>query len=243
MYKAKPILRFESQLLAVRNLTEFDKEFEFHVPPDFDFTPGQFATILFEHNGKPMRRPYSIASAPFETKLTNSIKLIVKKVENGPGTTMLWNLNVGDTVKMMGPLGVFVLKEEFMDGPLMFIATGTGIAPFRSMALHLKHIGFTHPITIVAGYRYAQNELCSELKALSDNTFTCNYHVAISRPHESNPTLEASARRVTDLELLRLAKNHKQIFLCGLYDMIKDVGSELSKLRIERTRIHFERYD
>jgi ferredoxin-NADP reductase len=246
IYRAKPILRFESKLLKVTDLTSVDKEFEFSVPPEFTFTPGQFVTILFEKDGKPLRRPYSIASAPYETAQTQTVKLIIKKVEGGPGTTMLWNLAVGDTIRMMGPLGVFVLKEDFLDGPLLFIATGTGIAPFRSMALHLRHIGYTHKIAILAGYRYAQNELCQELKSLSTKDFTCDYHLAISKPHESTPPISTNIlrpMRVSDPELLKIANNYKHIFLCGLYDMIKDVGTQLTKQGIDRTKIHFERYD
>src|SRR6187549_2413054 len=80
---------------------------------NFDFKPGQFVTLDLPIHEKPNKRwrSYSIASWPDEIK-------------------------VGSEIVLRGPQGVFVLPDP-IDKDLYFICTGTGIAPFRSMAHHI----------------------------------------------------------------------------------------------------------
>ena len=107
----------------------------------FDFIPGQFVTFdLPIHEQKNKRwRSYSIASAPSNN---SEFELVIVLLEGGAGTTYLFNeVEVGSTLLMRGPQGVFVLPKE-INTDLYFICTGTGVAPFRSMLLdiHQKEI-------------------------------------------------------------------------------------------------------
>lgn len=93
-----------------------------------DFIPGQYVTIRFHRTP----RPYSLASSPNR----NYIELCLRRVPGGRLTADLFeSLEQGDEVVIRGPNGDFVMEDE-SDRDLAFLATGTGIAPLKSMIEH-----------------------------------------------------------------------------------------------------------
>lgn len=96
----------------------------------FRFRSGQFLTIRFTLKGKEERRSYSICSAPFENKLS----ITIKKVSGGiVSTHILENVNSGDDVEVMAPEGKFVIETSIDKGKTYyFIAAGSGITPVMS---------------------------------------------------------------------------------------------------------------
>src|SRR5690606_9211390 len=98
--------------------------------------PGQFVTIDLPIHEKPNKRwrSYSIASWPDGT---NTFELVIVLLEDGVGSTWIFeNVTEGTELTFRGPQGVFTLPDP-IDRDLFLICTGTGIAPFRSMAHHL----------------------------------------------------------------------------------------------------------
>ena len=95
----------------------------------FDFAPGQYATVTFD--GHP--RPYSIASSPTAEEL----EFCIRRVPGGTLTSDVFQyLEVGDAVTIRGPNGEMVLDDP-SERDLAFLATGTGVAPFKSMLDYL----------------------------------------------------------------------------------------------------------
>lgn len=101
--------------------------------PAFHFKPGQFITIHFEHQGKTLRRSYSIANAPMQD---NRIEFAAGFFEHGPGTELLFNLKPRDVIHINGPFGRLILRDE-IPGRYILIATSTGITPYRAMIQEL----------------------------------------------------------------------------------------------------------
>ena len=134
----KKIFKFESKILSVKQLTKDTKHLTISVPDNFDFYPGQFISLITNKNGNEIRRPYSIASKPAK----NSIELCIKILRKGLITPIIDNLKIGDKINIIGPMGSFVINEESKDKNIILISTGTGIAPFRSIALHLLENNF-----------------------------------------------------------------------------------------------------
>ena len=95
----------------------------------FNYLPGQFITIHFERDQKILRRSYSIANVPEQN---NYIEFAAGFVEGGPGTELLFNLKPGDSININGPFGRLTLKED-MPKRYIFVATSTGITPYRAM--------------------------------------------------------------------------------------------------------------
>lgn len=94
---------------------------------DFNFHPGQYIEVI-GHGG--LRRSYSIANAPASDR---HIELHIRRVPGG-AMSEYWfeQAKVGDLLRLNGPLGTFFLRN--VDGlDLVFLATGTGIAPIKAI--------------------------------------------------------------------------------------------------------------
>lgn len=90
-----------------------------------DYVPGQYVTVRFHETP----RPYSIANSPTEA----GTELCLRRVPGGRLTSELFeNLAEGDEVTIRGPNGEFVMQEP-AERDMLFIATGTGVAPLKSM--------------------------------------------------------------------------------------------------------------
>ena len=94
---------------------------------------------------------------------TNVFELVIVLLEGGAGTTMLFNKSVvGSELTFRGPQGVFILKEDHLQKDIFLICTGTGIAPFRSMAHHIKIHNIPHKnIYLLFGTRTQKRLLVS----------------------------------------------------------------------------------
>src|SRR5213596_4033482 len=115
--------------------------FTFENEPVFDFEPGQFISLFAEKEGKRISRPYSIASWP-ENK--DYLELCIKIVEGGFMSNYLHHVAPGTKLQAIAPLGTFVLLEP-PDYPIrdtVFVATGTGVAPFVGMISHIFHMNY-----------------------------------------------------------------------------------------------------
>lgn len=224
-------LTFTSKVVDTISISPSVKHITFSVPEGFTFLPGQFVSLLFEHNGNRIRRPYSIASTP-----GGAIEICVKLIENGPGSTLLCSLNVGDEVEFMGPLGRFVLREI---KDCIFVCTGTGVGPFRSMIPGL--IEAKKEVTLLAGYRNEEEELYkSEFEKLSEKE-GFSYHVILSQPSQEYKGRIGRVQKLVDEFVTSKFKG--DIYICGLHDMIAEVGKLLISKGIKREQIIFERYD
>jgi NAD(P)H-flavin reductase len=97
----------------------------------FDFTAGQYAW-LGDH-GQPTRKPYSIASAPVQSRTTGELEFLIQVSDHETPGPHLARLSPGALVDVEGPEGTFVLPTGWDEGHLALIAGGTGIAPLRAM--------------------------------------------------------------------------------------------------------------
>ena len=124
---------FTAEVDRITNLTHDVREIELRLlePKGIDFQPGQFISfdIAVEGKPRPVTRAYSIASPPSRS---GQITLVFNRVDHGPGSSYLFSLKGGDRVHFKGPAGTFRLKDDGTRD-LLFVATGTGIAPLRAM--------------------------------------------------------------------------------------------------------------
>jgi len=234
MFRPHPISRFEVTLEKTTDRVDGVRDFYFSKPQGFIFTPGQFITLFFEKNDEKFRRQYSIFSTPSDSHIILSVKYI----EGGPGSEYLWSLKIGDTIQAMGPLGVFVVREEHKGADLLFIGTGTGLVPFISMIKDMAHSYTQGKLIVFAGHRY--NPMYdADLKEFVDEGLI-EYQPIISRPK----AIISNKGRVTDLvKAYDFSDFNGHIYICGLYVMIEDVRQLLLEKGIDPTCIHFERYD
>lgn len=121
----------------------------------FDYIPGQFITINFQHEGKVLRRSYSIATPPTGN---NRIEFAASYVESGPGSEYLFALKPGDKLQITGPYGRLILKET-PPRRYILLSTSTGVTPYRAMIPALQQHLDTHPGSSVVVFQGVPKEI------------------------------------------------------------------------------------
>src|SRR3954466_4242516 len=118
------------KILSVHHWNDSLFSFTTTRPDSLRFESGQFVMIGLEVDGRPLLRAYSIASAHYEEHL----EFFSIKVPNGPLTSRLQHLQIGDDV-LIGrkATGTLVLTDLLPGRNLYLFATGTGLAPFMSI--------------------------------------------------------------------------------------------------------------
>ena len=229
---------FSAHVSRVRTLTDDVREIELTLrdPDTIDFAPGQFVSFEIERAGRPFpaTRPYSIASSPGSR---HAIELVLNRVPGGPGSEYLSGLREGDTTTFKGPVGGFTLRDSPRD--LLFVATGTGIAPIRSMLWSLAERASLRRVALYWGLRsepdlYYQDEL----RALGERLPHLSFVTTLSRPVGAWPGAVGWVSSLVERDITDVS--NLDVFLCGHAAMIRDVKAIL------RTRglcpIHTEQY-
>ncbi len=211
--------------------------FELIEPHTLDFIAGQYVSIQVTPEG--LRRSYSICSAP---DINHGFELMVDINPGGPGTTYLNNLKFGEQISLLGPMGKFIVETEPAEPELVFIATGSGVAPFRSMILDLlQSKKDSRPLTLLWGLRYANLLFWQdELSELQDNFVNFKFHPVLSRPSSE---WSLCSGHVTDCLAIHETAKTAGYYICGNQQMIADVVKLLEQLGVNQTQIHFEKFN
>ena len=200
--------------------------FRFALERPFSFEAGQYATLWLTHGGKTLARPYSITSSPAEKR---HLEFYINLVKEGRLTPSLWESAVieglrsgdpGTAAAVTGPRGRFVLDaDDFRD--LVFVASGTGLAPFVSMIRKLNEDFLKAPKTfrarrlyLIHGVSYpAHLGYRAELEKLADETLkdprrklALLYLPTISRPFMDSSWMGLTGRAETILEFSPMRK-------------------------------------
>ena len=205
----------------------------------FDFEAGQFVNAIVQSSQehKIIKRPYSIASPPYEK---GYIDLVWKRIVGGFMTNYFWKLKEGDTLQVQGPLGRFGFKKP-LAGRLVFVATGTGIAPFRSMIHQLFKDGTDRDVWLIFGNRYETDILYDgEWKKLAAGHRNFHYVPTISRPKHWSGEKEY-VQKLLPKHLKTPQDTH--LYICGLTNMITQVQTTALEMGFARDQILFEKYD
>jgi ferredoxin-NADP reductase len=237
-----------AEVIAVLDLTHDVKEICLKLidPPYLDFTAGQYITIeitemkadivtgVFAPHLK--NRPYSIVSSPKEK---SEIRLCTNRVGNGPGSSRLHSLKPSDLLEYFVPMSYFKVHEEDATA-LLFVATGTGIGPLKSMIHYLLQSGSTRPILLYWGLRMEEDLYYQEeLKEWSQTYPHFRYVTTLS---QASPAWQGMRGRVTGLVQCMEKVDHLSAYLCGNGEMIREVREMLLSKGMEKKSIHFEKF-
>ena len=249
-WRTGKVIRIEDETAATRRYWIEVPELE-----SFDFKPGQFVTLDLPIHEKPNKRwrSYSIASWPDGT---NVFELVIVLLEGGLGTTYIFNeVKVGHEFTFRGPQGVFTLPEV-IDRDLFFVCTGTGVAPFRSMAHHILNHNIPHEnIYLIFGCRKFGDCLYGpELKRLSEDIPSFQYIPTFSREEPSNGDhlIRTGYVHAVYEEICRNNGSENgggttqmkpaAFYLCGWKNMIDEAKKRIQELGYDRKSIHQELY-
>lgn len=213
-------------------------QFELLDPHRIEFQAGQY--ILLEIPTTPQKRQYSITSAP---RLDHAIQLLVEMVPGGQASSYLFNLEVGDKIAFFAPAGEFVIKEEVQSSmdPLVFVATGSGLAPVRSMILdQLRARETKRQIKLHWGMREAKDLFWLDyFEELRKNYPNFSYDITLSRPPEGWTLCQG---RVTNCLSVHELLPNAHYYICGNPKMIEDVMAVLTQRGVAADHQHHEKF-
>ncbi|MBI3090264.1 MAG: hypothetical protein HYY96_06310 [Candidatus Tectomicrobia bacterium] len=224
-----------------QDLTPNVREVEMRVrePADFSFKPGQFISVTVAEK---VMRPYSLAISPEESAENGALlRICVKLQDGGIGSGFLRGLRPGDAVNFRGPLGRFTIQPESPRTNLLFIATGTGISPLRSMITHLLANGTKKNVTLLHGLRSEEDVFYSDLfSRLAERHANFTYRPTLSRPKGEWQGLVG--RCTAHLEHYVDGLQTTETYMCGNDAMINEVVRKLTDLGFPKEQIHNEKF-
>ena len=204
------------------------------------FTAGQFTKLALDIDDKRVSRPYSFVNAPHQQPL----EFYFITLPDGPLTTRLSQLNVGDKVWVLSrPAGFFTLNEIRDAEQLWLLATGTALGVFLSILrtaepwARFKNIILVHAVRTADELTY-QNEIASLLKRYPQQFQMIPF---VSREKTDNAIMDRIPAAIEDGRLETRAgvsfhANTSQVMICGNPDMVRDTRHALEKLGLKKNR-------
>lgn len=228
--------RLRDKIILTPHVRDFMMELE--EPVAIDFKAGQFVLVKAKHpeTGELLSRAYSIASPPSETHV---LRLNLEIVPQGKLTPLMEQWEVGAPVELQGPFGHFVVKSGSEKKTLLFVATGVGVAPFRSMIEDLLAKSDSRELYLYFGVRSEEDIFYREVfEALARAHPNFHFMLTLSRPRDD---WTGSTGRVTALlPHASFDPSTTEAYLCGGKPMIDDVKKILLDKGFPANQIHFE---
>ncbi len=210
------------------------------------FKNGHFTMIGLEIDNKPLLRAYSIASANYEEEM----EFFSIKVQDGPLTKHLQNLQVGDEI-LVGtkPVGTLIADHLIPGKNLYLLSTGTGLAPFMSIIKdpeiyeQFDNVILTHGVREVSELAYQQfieEELPNNEYFGDVVREKLKYYPTVTREEFRNQgrltDLVESGKLFSDLGLPDINLENDRFMLCGSPSMLKDFCKILDQRGFEEAR-------
>lgn len=230
----------DATLVRARMIAPQVRELTFDPGPGHHHVPGHWVTLYLDAAPEPIKRQYSVASAERED---GTFDLAVTRVLDGPMSTHLHGMEVGAKIRMLEAQGLFVLEP--MVRPILFVATGTGMAPFRAMLEEIERKANAGPhLELLFGCRTEEDILYrEELEGMQLRWPRFSFHPTLSRGSPGWHGRRGYVQTHLAEAVERLGKD-LDIYVCGLTKMVREVRRMCREdLGVDRKRVHIERYD
>lgn len=246
------LITYNATLLKKQQMNNDTFVFSFSRPENADWTfkAGQYMILhIPQLEGMAARRLYSIASAPHET---DTLDLLIQLVPGGIAGNYLSKMNVGEEVKMQGPAGLFTFKDISKEKELMFLATGTGIAPIRSIIMDLAETGFPQTrVNLFWGMKTFEDlYYLEEFQNLCKKFPNFNLHLCLSRQEKIEElVLGEDVHYIRQGRIMHMLDTYDEpslqqayFYLCGGKEVVESLRQYLAERNIDKTAIHFEKF-
>ena len=203
--------------------------------------PGQHVDVrLTAADGYQAQRSYSIASAPEDGFLV----LTVERLEDGEVSSYLaGELRAGDHLELRGPIGGYFVWEPTLSGPVLLVAGGSGIVPFRSMLRHRAAVSSTVAVRLIYSSRSLDDVIYREELMRFAAYDELEVRLALTRDW---PQSWRGHRGRVDHQLLDEvswpARDQPLVFVCGPTGFVESVADALVQQGHTQGRIRTERF-
>ena len=196
------------------------------------FLPGQYVNIDGPSSGQ--HRSYSFSSAPDQSK----ISFLIKRIPGGVMSTWLESAQPGDKVELTGPLGSFYLRA--VERPLLFIAGGTGLAPFLSMLEVLARANSQQHVHLIYGVtRDLDLVHVDAIEMYRKKLSNFSYDTVVADADSAHPrkgwvTQHVPAGALNDGDV--------DVYLCGPPPMVDAVRKYFDDKGVKPNSFHYEKF-
>jgi ferredoxin-NADP reductase len=230
-------------------------EFILVEPEHLQFQAGQYMMLLCpQPDGTNINRLYSIASPP---QIHDTFELLVEIVPNGVASNYVLNMNIGENITFRGPAGMFMIKRS---NHRVFVVTGTGIAPIRSILNDIVHGDARADTTnfLFWGVPYLKDAyFLDELKEFTKNHPSFEFFICLSQEQDLHAVPEEDQKhfiigRVNVGLERRLGKDivgepielpaDFDYYVCGGRDVVESLRNYLYSKHIPKDHVIFEKF-
>ena len=220
-----------ASVTAIEQVASEIVRLEVQVADDVVFEPGQYVRIKPE--GTDVSRSYSMANAPG----VNRLEFFIRSVPGGAFSQWLAGAKVGDAVQLSAPHGTFFLRDE--DRPRLFVAGGTGVAPFLSMLRSMAANPGAQRTTFVIGARTPGHLFAlDELKRMSAQLSSMDLQIAV----EQDAGAGCHTGYPTDLIHKLGLDPTTRVYLCGPPPMVEAGRRAAEAAGLPRADVLCERF-
>jgi acetyl coenzyme A synthetase (ADP forming)-like protein len=236
--KAKTGLAPKLHTAILKNATVLASQFrylELEAEESLSYKPGQYVSVKVAPN---RINSYSIAHGDGQKQFS----LLVDTSPGGPGSKFFENIKPGDKIAYMGPFGVFTLRKDDGAKRLLFLGTGSGCSPLRSMleaALDDPNINI--PIHFYFGLRYSNDVFWKDyFEKLASEHPNFHFNLVLSKPDES---WCGQVGHITDTLKEEIPDaSDSSAYLCGTPKMIEEASAILKNNKCPEKRIYTEKF-
>ena len=230
------ISTYEGELVANERLSDTALAFSIRMDnrSSLGFLPGQYVNVQVP--GTDQARSFSFSSGPGE----DEVAFLIRNTTYGVLTTYLRErAKTGDKISFNGPLGSFYLRK--IERPVLFLAGGTGLAPFLSMLNKIEQDGVSeHAIHLIFGVTNDPDlveveKLEGYASRMPNFTFTC-----VVASEESSYPNKGFVTHHMKPELLH--DGFVDVYLCGPPPMVDAVRKYLADQGIEPASFYYEKF-
>ncbi|NLP64742.1 benzoate 1,2-dioxygenase electron transfer component BenC [Paraburkholderia sacchari] len=201
---------------------------------DLSFLAGQYVNVRVP--GTDQTRSYSFSSAPSESH----VSFLVRNVPQGAMSTWLCETaKAGDEIEFRGPMGSFYLRP--IERPVLFLAGGTGLAPFLSMLGRIVEDGGSpYPIHMILGVNNDEDLVgVDRLEAFAQCLPNFTYACTVSSPDSAHPNKGYVTHHIIPSQL---NDGEADVYLCGPPPMVDAVRNYLSSEGLTPRNFYYEKF-
>lgn len=224
----------DGEVLGVDRLSETSFGLRVKLAKSMGFLPGQYVNVTVP--GTASHRSYSFSSAPGADEAT----FLIRNLPGGVMSSYLGDrAQPGDAVTLTGPMGAFYLRP--IERPQLWLAGGTGLAPFLSMLEQVAEQGSDHPITLYyAVTRAADLVELDRVTALAKTIGNVTVITILAAEDDAHERKGFVTDHVTGEDL---NDGDCDVYLCGPPPMVDAVRAHFAKLGVEPAAFHYEKFN
>ncbi len=208
-----------------------------------NYIPGQFFKLGFDYQGNYLQRSYSIANCDEDPSDNKELLIAIAAVQEGKASQFFFHADPGCTVDVYGPYGMLLLPDT-LPTRLILVATGTGVAPFRSMLPQLaKELVITNTsVHLLFGTRNHQELIyADDFRRFADVHTTFHFKACLSR-EVAQQSDEIHGHVQDALKLLQPNSATDHLMLCGNPNMVETLFTDLRQQGFGVKQVRQEKY-